>query len=80
MRNVFKFYILFLLYIIWFPVIDAQVGKSDLKPLLSGSDQKNMEKIDLLYDKGKAIENEANIISSSGNTDKEKAKTRKSII
>lgn len=58
-------------------LINSQVERNHLKPLLSGSDQKTFDKIEVTYNKGKNAENEANIISSSGTTDKEKAKNEK---
>lgn len=69
--------LLIVLYIIQFQITDAQVGRNNLKPLLSSSDQKAIEKIEVVFNKGKNIENEANIISSSGSTDKENAKNEK---
>jgi hypothetical protein len=56
------------------------VGRNDVKPLLSGSDQKTFEKIEIIFSKAKSTENEANIISSTGTTDKEKARNEKKYV
>lgn len=72
-----RFAIKFLIFIFTFPTVDCQVGRNDVKPLLSGPDQKSFEKIEVIFNKAKSAENEANIISSAGKTDKEKARNEK---
>lgn len=70
---------LFIIGTLLIPFITAsgQVEKEHLKPLLSGADQKKIEKIDVLLQKGKNIENEADILLNTGSTDKEKARSEK---
>lgn len=72
-----KLVIIFILYITQFQLASSQVSRSNLKPLLSSSDQKTLDKIEVVISKGKNLENEANILNSSGDSDKEKAKNEK---
>ncbi len=77
MYKVIKLAFIFVLYITQSQLASSQVNISHLKPLLIKSDQKTLDKIEVVFNKGKNLENEANILNSTGDTDKEKAKNEK---
>lgn len=65
MHYLIKIIILFELILLSIPPANAQVGKENLSPLLSTSDQKKITKIDATFDKGRAVEEEAQALKTN---------------
>lgn len=77
MLNGLKLFLLVVFYFFLYSSGNAQVSKNDLKPLLSSSDQKNLDKIETTWNKGKSVTDEAEKLKIPGASDKESAKNEK---
>jgi hypothetical protein len=65
MRYVLKIVLLLGIFFVAIPLTHAQVGKDNLTPLLSSSDQNKVKKIDATFEKGKAVEEKAQALKEN---------------